>query len=98
MCGLDSLSSESDGDASAFLVGPEMPTGFSVDELRIHAHALSRLASAPFKHYRTPSSRPIHFTSIGLPLKVKAVLHAITNDSGSRDNSVVRSSVRPSTK
>ena len=27
-----------------------MPAGFSVNELRIHAHALSRLADAPFEH------------------------------------------------
>src|SRR6478609_2025112 len=44
------------------------------------------------------SSRPSFFTSTALPLKVNAVLRAITNAPLMRDKSVVRLSVTPSTK
>jgi hypothetical protein len=52
-CKLDGdrvLQREEIGDLPIKTVGPEMPAGFSVNELRIHAHALSRLADAPFEH------------------------------------------------
>ena len=42
------------------------------------------------------SSRPSFFTSTALPLKVNAVLRAITNAPLIRDRSVVRLSVTPS--
>ena|SRR5215210_1601471 len=43
-------------------VRPEIPAGFGVDELRIHAHALSRLAYAAFEHiaYAELASDPLH--------------------------------------
>ena len=52
----------------------------------------------PSRTYRTFNSRPICFTSMGLPLKLNAVLRAMTNEPLMRDRSVVRLSVIPSTK
>src|SRR5271165_2350889 len=52
----------------------------------------------PSRTYRTFSSRPIVFTSSGLPLYANAVLRAITTARRIREGSVVRLSVTPSTK
>lgn len=45
-----------------------MPAGFSVNELRIHAHALSRLADAPFEHiaHAEIASDPLHVNRLAL--------------------------------
>src|SRR5262249_27226346 len=52
----------------------------------------------PSSRYRTPNSWPICLASPGLFRKVNALLREMTNKSGSRDKSVVRSSVTPSAR
>ena len=49
-------------------LGPEMRAGLGVDELDIDAQPIAERWTLPSNIYRTFSSRPICFTSEGLPL------------------------------
>jgi hypothetical protein len=71
---------------------------FDVYQLRVDPKSVAATLHRTFEHIADVQLRPICFTSIALPLKVNAVLRAITSEPAMRDRSVVRLSVTPSAK
>lgn len=79
------------------LFGPQVCAAISVDELGIDPHLGGAGLHRTIQHIAYAQSLPMALVSTGLPLKVEAVLRAITNVPGIREIEVVSSSVNAST-
>ena len=86
------------GDRLVKALGPQVLAGFGVDQLHVHPKPVAAALHRAFEHVADVQFAPDLFHVDRLPLKVNAVLRAITNEPPMRDRSVVRLSVTPSTK
>ena len=59
------LDGEDVGQVAVIAVGPEMRSVCAVDELRVDAHPLARLADASFQHVRDVEP-PAHLLDVGV--------------------------------
>jgi hypothetical protein len=79
-------------------LGPKMVAGFNVYKLHINSQPVAAALYRALKDISDIQLPTELLQSMAFPLKVKAVLRAITNEPLSRDRSAVRLSVMPSTK
>ena len=86
------------GDGLVEPLGPKMIAGLGIDQLHVHPKPVAAALHRAFQHVADVQLAPDPLHVNALPLKVNAVLRAITNEPLMRDRSVVRLSVTPSTK
>ena len=86
------------GAGGVELFGPEMGAALGVDELRVDPHPVAAGLHRTLQHIAHAQILADRLGVAGLPLKVKAVLRAITNVPRTRARSVVSSSVRASAR